>query len=70
MTDFEWTEQMSREYADYMERNVPHDHRKWARRIGPPASSLPARFQAAGFARAEVLHPGVSYLLRASRQWP
>jgi ubiquinone/menaquinone biosynthesis C-methylase UbiE len=33
--------------------------------IGPPASSLPERFCRAGFSSAELLHPGVSYLVRA-----
>jgi hypothetical protein len=31
------------------------------------ASTLPARVRDAGFAQAEVLHSGVSYLVRAVR---
>jgi ubiquinone/menaquinone biosynthesis C-methylase UbiE len=29
----EWSEEMSRAYARYMETNVKHDHRRWAERI-------------------------------------
>jgi ubiquinone/menaquinone biosynthesis C-methylase UbiE len=35
--------------------------------LGLPASSLPARLRAAGFASAEVLRSSVSYLVRATR---
>lgn len=42
MTAFEWTEEMSREYAAYMEKNVPRDHRQWALRIAADGPEIPA----------------------------
>lgn len=42
MIEFEWTEQMSRDYAAYMEKNVKHDHRAWAERIATDWPEAPA----------------------------
>jgi ubiquinone/menaquinone biosynthesis C-methylase UbiE len=36
-------------------------------RMGPSPDALLARFRAAGFRAADLLHPGVSYLIRAVR---
>jgi len=33
MSELEWSEEMSRVYAKYMETNIKHDHRKWANKI-------------------------------------
>lgn len=41
MSDVEWTDEMSRMYARYMETNVRHDHRGWARRIAADWSARP-----------------------------
>jgi ubiquinone/menaquinone biosynthesis C-methylase UbiE len=42
MTEQEWSEETSRVYAQYMETNVPHDHRPHARRITADWPELPA----------------------------
>jgi len=42
MGEDEWTEELCRTYARYMESNVPHDHRPWARRIAEDWPDLPA----------------------------
>lgn len=40
--DLEWTEEMSREYARYMEMNVKYDHREWAKMIAADWPQVPA----------------------------
>ena len=41
MKTVEWSEEMSRIYASYMERNVKHDHRRFAARIAVDCGPLP-----------------------------
>jgi len=35
-----WNDELSRTYARYMERNIPHDHRAWAERIAKDVGPL------------------------------
>jgi ubiquinone/menaquinone biosynthesis C-methylase UbiE len=42
MSEPEWTEEVSREYTRYMEKNLRYDTRPWARRIAADCSDLAA----------------------------
>jgi ubiquinone/menaquinone biosynthesis C-methylase UbiE len=42
MSEQEWTEELSRDYTRYMEKNLRYDTRPWARRIAADCSDLPA----------------------------